>query len=74
MSLCSAGPGYFLLSFSERNRVTVVPHSGQTPLAIGRPFDVLTTVPGLIVRFVRHLTQYPSNSNVHPLFSVLLWL
>jgi hypothetical protein len=57
MSPCSARPGYFLLSLSERNRVTVVLHSGQTPLAIGRPFDVLTTVPCLIVRFVRHLTQ-----------------
>jgi len=68
---CSARPGYFLLSLSDRNRFTVVPHTGQAPLAIGRPFDVLTTLPSLTLRFVRHLTQYPSNSILHPF---LFWL
>ena len=59
----SGQAGYFLLVFSfsfplsERNRVTVVPHSGQAPLAIGRPFAVSVTVPFSIVRFLRHLTQ-----------------
>ena len=65
----AVGPDYCWLSFSERKRVTVVPHTGQGPLAIGRPFDVVVTVPSSTVRFVRHFTQYPSNFMVHrPLF------
>jgi hypothetical protein len=55
-------PSYCLLSLSDRNRVTVVLHTGQGPLTIGRPLAVFTTLPTLIVRFSRHLTQYPTNS------------
>lgn len=44
-------------SLDERNRVTVVPQTGQGPLAIGRPLDVVPTVPSVTVRFSRHLTQ-----------------
>jgi hypothetical protein len=54
----------YLTSLLERKRVTVVPHSGQGPLAIGRPLDVCSTLPSFTFRFVRHLTQYPSNSIV----------
>jgi hypothetical protein len=50
-------PGYFLASFADRNLVTLVPHSGQMPRAIGRPRDVSPTVPPLIACFFRHLTQ-----------------
>ena len=52
----------YLTSFSERKRVTFVPHTGQVPLAIGRPFAVLATSPFLTCRFSRHLTQYPLKS------------
>jgi hypothetical protein len=53
---------YSLLSLSDRNLVTVVLHTGQAPLTIGRPLAVFTTLPTLIVCFLRHLTQYPTNS------------
>ena len=48
---------YDSASLLDTNRVTFVPHAGQVPLAIGRPFDVFSTVPSLIVRFLRHLMQ-----------------
>jgi hypothetical protein len=47
----------FLAFFLRKEPIHCVPHTGQAPLAIGRPFDVSTTVPCSIVRFVRHLTQ-----------------
>lgn len=56
----SDGAGGAYLSFLvERNRVTVVPHLGQVPLAIGRPLDVSVSLPSVMVRLSRHLTQYP---------------
>lgn len=48
---------YLPASSADRNRVTVVPQTGQGPLAIGRPVDVSTTLPSEICRFSRHLTQ-----------------
>jgi hypothetical protein len=50
-------PNYLPLSFADRKRVTVVPHTGQAPLAIERPLAVFSTLPCLMVRFWRHLTQ-----------------
>ena len=59
---------YFLV---DRKRVTFVPQTGQTPCAILRPLVVSLTVPFLTFRFVRHLTQYASNSMF---FSFRLWM
>lgn len=53
-SLTSRGPRYFL---TGKKRVTVVPQTGQTPLAISRPFSNSTILASLIARFSRHLTQ-----------------
>ena len=45
-------PGFYPASLFGRNRFTFVPHSGQMPLAIRRPFAVFSTVPFLIVCFL----------------------
>jgi hypothetical protein len=54
---CPVKLAYLPLSLEERKRVTVVPQTGQGPLAIGRPLEVVPTVPSVTVRFSRHLTQ-----------------
>jgi hypothetical protein len=41
----------------DRKRVTFVPHTGQVPWAILRPFAVSLTVAFSTVRVLRHLTQ-----------------
>ena len=62
--------GIHLIGFSSdqpsflpgRNRVTLVPHSGQVPFAIRRPFAETSSLPFETICFLRHFTQYPSNS------------
>jgi hypothetical protein len=43
--------------FSDMKRVTVVPHCGHVPLAMGLPLAVLPTTPFFTILFARHLTQ-----------------
>lgn len=50
----------------------MVPQTGQAPFTMARPLAVFSTLPCLIARFWRHLTQYPSKSIVTSPFIIAL--
>lgn len=66
--ICPASARRTLVCYLGKNLLTVVPHTGQVPFAIFRPFSVVTTLPFLTVRLVLHFTQYASNSILFPPF------